>query len=99
MAKFNWHLLVLLIFSIHPRPSWSSKINVTIPILAPLMNRDADRFGYGVASMYAIDLINKRNDILKDYHLVPKIYDTVVSRIISLWLSIRFFIALGKQWI
>ncbi|CAB3984173.1 gamma-aminobutyric acid type B receptor subunit 2-like isoform X1 [Paramuricea clavata] len=69
---------VLLLASL-ARCSSSTKKNVTIPVLAPLYNLDVDRFAYGLAAKYAMDLINNRTDILKDYHLVPRIYDTVAS--------------------
>jgi hypothetical protein len=61
--------------------SANEKINVTIPVLAPLYGAKTDRFAYALAAKYAMNLINNRSDILKDYRLVPKIHDTVVSRL------------------
>ena len=57
----------------------TSKKNITIPVLAPNFGFEDDRFGYSVAIKYAIDLINNRTDILKDYHLIPDVKDTIVS--------------------
>ena len=95
MERFNcraFHLafFVLLLASLaHPLSSMknnvtipvSTKKNVTIPVLAPMFGLVVDRFAYALAAKYAMDLINNRTDILKDYHLVPRIYDTVVSRL------------------
>jgi hypothetical protein len=61
--------------------SANEKINVTIPVLAPLYGAKTDRFAYALAAKYAMNIINNRSDILKDYRLVPKIHDTVVSRL------------------
>jgi hypothetical protein len=57
------------------------KKNLTIPVLAPVMRFQSDRFAYALAAKYAMELINNRTDILKDYHLVPVIYDTIVSEL------------------
>ena len=59
----------------------SAKKRLIIPVMAPVMGVNTDRFGYAVAARYAMDMINNRSDILKDYHLVPQIHDTVVSRL------------------
>lgn len=67
------------IVSTHAEANSTKKI-LTIPVLAPIMGVNADRFGYAVAARYAMDMINNRSDILKDYYLVPQIHDTVVSR-------------------
>jgi hypothetical protein len=53
---------------------------------------DVDRFAYALAAKYAMDLINNRTDILKDYHLVPRIYDTVVSRLFCFFRRGVFFV-------
>ncbi|XP_028399764.1 gamma-aminobutyric acid type B receptor subunit 2-like isoform X2 [Dendronephthya gigantea] len=67
----------LFLLTFLARSSLCVKKNVTIPVLAPLMNFNSDRYAYGVAARYAFELINKRTDILKDYHLVPEIHDTI----------------------
>lgn len=55
------------------------KKNVVIPVLAPLYGLKVDRFAYAIAARYAFGLINNRTDLLRDYHLIPEIHDTVVS--------------------
>ena len=80
------------IVSRHAEANSTKKI-LTIPVLAPLMGVNADRFGYAVAARYAMDMINNRSDILKDYYLVPQIHDTVVSSQL-----VAVCMVVGKTW-
>ena len=80
ISFFSYLLFLLLLV----QQVSSSKINISVPVLAPMYDNgiteyENDRFGYKTAMSYAFKLINKRHDILRDYNLVPDFYDTGVS--------------------
>jgi hypothetical protein len=78
LAMFRAWIFVILFVSSEAAPSLPKK-KIFIGALA--LSYGEDEWGYQTAMEYATETVNNRSDVLKDYELVVRYAETLVSEV------------------